>query len=117
MYHGTQDERAEMRRTVLRPPITDSQGSRPKKPIKNKGRKSGTKRRHPSEEEEDLGPQDPWKYPIVCTTYDIIIRDTSYLANLVPGRAWQFIVVDEGHRLKNMDCRHVLSFVGHHEGY
>jgi ATP-dependent DNA helicase len=110
MYHGTQEERAEMRRTVLRPPVLDGKAARPRKPLRGKGRKSTSSRKKAdSSDEEDLKDMDPWEYPVVCTTYDMIIRDTQYLANLVPNRAWQFIVVDEGHRLKNMDCRYVSS--------
>ncbi|PVF96711.1 hypothetical protein CPB86DRAFT_786641 [Serendipita vermifera] len=105
MYHGTQEERAEMRRTVLRPPVLDGKASRPRKPLRGKGRKSTSSRKKAESSDEDLKDMDPWEFPVVCTTYDIIIRDTQYLANLVPSRAWQFIVVDEGHRLKNMDCR------------
>jgi len=40
-------------------------------------------------------------FPVVLTTYDIIMRDRSYLQNY----DWGYIVVDEGHRLKNMDCK------------
>jgi ATP-dependent DNA helicase len=107
MYHGTQDERAELRRTVLRPPALDGKAARPRKPLRGRGRKSTSKKKMEEEEEEEepLRDLEPMEFPIVCTTYDMIIRDTQYLANLVPDRAWQFIVVDEGHRLKNMDCR------------
>lgn len=41
------------------------------------------------------------RFPVVLTTYDIIIKDRTYLARY----PWGFIVVDEGHRLKNMDCK------------
>ena len=41
------------------------------------------------------------KFPVVLTTYDIIIKDRAHLARY----PWGFIVVDEGHRLKNMDCK------------
>ena len=41
------------------------------------------------------------KFPVVLTTYDIIIKDRVHLARY----PWGFIVVDEGHRLKNMDCK------------
>lgn len=102
MYHGTQEERAEMRRTVLLPPV-EGDGERPKKPLRGKG----SKRKSTvidADKKEWKNPR-PMEFPVVCTTYDMIIRDAAYLSNLVPGRPWQFIVVDEGHRLKNMDCR------------
>ncbi len=41
------------------------------------------------------------KFPIVCTSYEICMRDKKYLANY----HWRFIVVDEGHRLKNFNCK------------
>ncbi|KAG8834721.1 hypothetical protein FRC18_001586 [Serendipita sp. 400] len=109
MYHGTQEERAELRRTVLLPPATESD-NRPRKPLRGKARMSTTR-------DKEARPRKPEEFPIVCTTYDMIIRDTQYLANLVPNRPWQFIVVDEGHRLKNMDCRlmrEIKSFPSEH---
>ncbi|KAL5513905.1 hypothetical protein ACEPAG_2666 [Sanghuangporus baumii] len=41
------------------------------------------------------------KPPVVVTTYEIIIRDRKYLEKYT----WSFIAVDEGHRLKNMNCK------------
>lgn len=41
------------------------------------------------------------KPPIVVTTYEMIIKDAKYLAKC----KWGHIIVDEGHRLKNMDCK------------
>ena len=40
-------------------------------------------------------------FPIVVTTYDIIMRDRAHLQHY----DWGYIVVDEGHRLKNLDCK------------
>src|SRR6266508_3035765 len=40
-------------------------------------------------------------FPVVLTTYDIITRDRSHLQHY----DWGYIVVDEGHRLKNLDCK------------
>lgn len=40
-------------------------------------------------------------FPIVITTYEMIIKDRAHLANY----NWGYIVVDEGHRLKNIDCK------------
>ncbi|KAJ7877905.1 SNF2 family N-terminal domain-containing protein [Mycena olivaceomarginata] len=39
-------------------------------------------------------------FPVVITTYDLIIKDRT----LIGGIPWSYIVVDEGHRLKNMNC-------------
>ncbi|KAL9599958.1 MAG: hypothetical protein Q9219_003520 [cf. Caloplaca sp. 3 TL-2023] len=41
------------------------------------------------------------RFPVVCTSYEICMRDKKYLANY----RWKFIVVDEGHRLKNFNCK------------
>lgn len=41
------------------------------------------------------------KFPVVCTSYEISMRDKKYLAAI----PWKFIVVDEGHRLKNFNCK------------
>ena len=40
-------------------------------------------------------------FPIVLTTYEMIIKDRVHLARY----NWGYIVVDEGHRLKNLDCK------------
>lgn len=40
-------------------------------------------------------------FPVVVTTYEVAMREASSLSRL----EWQYIVVDEGHRLKNMNCR------------
>ncbi len=41
------------------------------------------------------------RFPVVCTSYEICMRDKKYLASY----PWKFIVVDEGHRLKNFNCK------------
>ena len=38
---------------------------------------------------------------VVITSYDIILRDTSYIMS----KDWKFLIVDEGHRLKNINCK------------
>jgi ATP-dependent DNA helicase len=86
MYHGHPDHRAELRATRLQPPSKDDIGS-----DKRTGRKSATSGNSTS------------TFPVVVTTYEICMRDQKYLSNF----KWKFIVVDEGHRLKNFDCRYV----------
>lgn len=41
------------------------------------------------------------EFPVVCTTYEISMNDRSKLS-WVP---WRLITIDEGHRLKNLNCR------------
>lgn len=41
------------------------------------------------------------KFPIVVTSYEIIMNDRKFLQKYM----WKYIVVDEGHRLKNLNCR------------
>ncbi|KAK9468494.1 P-loop containing nucleoside triphosphate hydrolase protein [Lipomyces arxii] len=64
LYHGTPEERAEMRQNFLFKKI-DS------------------------------------KFPIVVTSYNIIMNDQQFLRKL----QWKYIIIDEGHRIKNMNCR------------
>ncbi len=64
LYHGTKDERAEIRA----------------KRFKNPGSPD---------------------FPIVVTSYEICMNDRKFLDKF----GWTFLVIDEGHRIKNMDCR------------
>ncbi|OQS01190.1 hypothetical protein ACHHYP_01742 [Achlya hypogyna] len=41
-------------------------------------------------------------FPVIITSYEVIIRDASSFTNL--GYVWKFMIIDEGHRLKNMNC-------------
>ncbi|KAK7753648.1 putative ATPase [Diatrype stigma] len=41
------------------------------------------------------------QFPIVCTSYEMVLRDHSSLSKI----DWAFIVVDEGHRMKNADAK------------
>ncbi|KAF9066436.1 SNF2 family N-terminal domain-containing protein [Rhodocollybia butyracea] len=119
MYHGTPAERATLRRDVLRIDLlptkkeenADSEPSAESKPGRGRrkggrggARKSAPKAKKADEEEELLTPeqyQRACKFPVVITTYEMIIKDRVQLA----GYNWGYIVVDEGHRLKNLDCR------------
>lgn len=54
-----------------------------------------------SARQSDHEEEDPYaSFPIVVTTYEMIIKDRVHLAKF----NWGYIVVDEGHRLKNLDC-------------
>ena len=39
--------------------------------------------------------------PVLVTSYEICMRDQKYLFN----RSWKYLVVDEGHRIKNLNCK------------
>ncbi|RMD41265.1 hypothetical protein DV735_g3879, partial [Chaetothyriales sp. CBS 134920] len=45
--------------------------------------------------------QGAFEFPVVVTSYEICMNDRKFLA----GYQWRYIIVDEGHRLKNMNCR------------
>ncbi|KAG5643984.1 hypothetical protein DXG03_009274 [Asterophora parasitica] len=95
MYHGTPAERAELRRTVmaLERPKAKSK-AKGKTPLKKPVRRRGAEDEHNEEEEVS-------SFPVVITTYEMIIKDRMHLVHY----NWGYIVVDEGHRLKNLDCK------------
>lgn len=64
LYHGSKQEREEIRRKQLRNP-----GSA--------------------------------EFPVICTSYEICMNDRKFLAHY----GWKFIIIDEGHRIKNLNCR------------
>ncbi|KAG6258027.1 hypothetical protein E4U24_003513 [Claviceps purpurea] len=41
------------------------------------------------------------KFPVVCTSYEMILRDQHNLSRI----QWEFIIIDEGHRMKNADAK------------
>ncbi|KAI8075510.1 SNF2 family N-terminal domain-containing protein [Thamnidium elegans] len=41
------------------------------------------------------------EFPVIVTSYEIVMNDRKFLQKY----NWKYIVVDEGHRLKNMNCR------------
>ncbi|KAH7324661.1 SNF2 family DNA-dependent ATPase [Stachybotrys elegans] len=41
------------------------------------------------------------KFPVVCTSYEMVLRDQSNLSRI----NWEFIIIDEGHRMKNADAK------------
>ena len=41
------------------------------------------------------------KFPVVITSYEILMRDRVFLQNY----RFKYVIVDEGHRLKNFDCK------------
>lgn len=49
----------------------------------------------------------PGKFNVLLTTYEYVTRPKD--ANALRKTEWEYIVVDEGHRLKNHDCKLVKS--------
>jgi len=41
------------------------------------------------------------RFPVVCTSYEMVMRDHSSLSKI----NWEFIIIDEGHRMKNFDSK------------
>lgn len=41
------------------------------------------------------------EFPVVVTSYEISMRDRKFLDKF----GWTFLVIDEGHRIKNLDCQ------------
>ena len=40
-------------------------------------------------------------FPVIVTSYEIVIADSKLLQRY----KWKYVVVDEGHRLKNFNCK------------
>jgi len=76
LYHGSQAERQELRSKHLGETHTITGIFAEPKRVKN----------------------------IFVTSYEIAINDRAFLRKS-PSNPWRYIVVDEGHRLKNMHCR------------
>lgn len=62
---------------------------------------------HGSKQERETIRNEQFKYPgtaafpVVVTSYEICMNDRKFLTNF----GWKFIIIDEGHRIKNMNCR------------
>jgi len=39
--------------------------------------------------------------PVVCTSYEVAMRDCKSIMSM----HWKLMIVDEGHRIKNAQCR------------
>lgn len=42
-----------------------------------------------------------WSQPAVCTSYEVAMQDRQFLMSM----HWKYLIVDEGHRIKNSQCR------------
>lgn len=47
-------------------------------------------------------------FPVIITSYEIIMNDKAYLEAF----RWKFIIVDEGHRIKNLNCKLIKTLKG-----
>lgn len=100
MYHGNQDQRAELRATRLQAPVHSGVGN-----VRENVYRKGKKRPASAQYKFKRGTNTTETFPIIVTTYEICINDQKHLS----GFEWKFIVVDEGHRLKNLDCKYVTG--------
>ncbi|XP_038074784.1 lymphocyte-specific helicase-like isoform X2 [Patiria miniata] len=48
--------------------------------------------------------------PVVVTSYEIVMIDRKHLS----GHLWKYIIVDEGHRIKNLNCRLIRELKMYH---
>lgn len=60
----------------------------------------GTKEERETIRRKRLGKVDE-SFPVVVTSYEIVMNDRKFLQRYL----WKYIIVDEGHRLKNLNCR------------
>ncbi|RKP10548.1 SNF2 family N-terminal domain-containing protein, partial [Thamnocephalis sphaerospora] len=44
---------------------------------------------------------DPDTFPVIVTSYEMVMNDRKHLEKF----AWKYIIVDEGHRIKNLNCK------------
>lgn len=50
-------------------------------------------------------------YSVVLTTFDYVIKDRTYLQRI----KWAYIIVDEGHRMKNHNCKLSTTLSQHYD--
>ena len=84
LFHGTKDERMDIKAELCGLNDVSFGAGR---------RKSGGEDMHTIKD----GPT----FPIIVTSYEMAICEVNFLRRF----SWKYIVVDEGHRLKNKDCR------------
>ncbi|KAL7419963.1 putative ATPase [Cryptotrichosporon argae] len=100
MYHGTPEHRAHLRATRMQAPAGSGVGNVRQGAAVRTSKASGRKSL-PALGTGARAANTPQSFPIIITTYEICIKDRNFLN----GFQWKFIVVDEGHRLKNLDCK------------
>eukprot|EP00898_Chlorokybus_atmophyticus_P006098 jgi/Chlat1/648/Chrsp103S00966 len=55
--------------------------------------------------------RDGSNFNVVVTHYDLIMRDKAFLSKI----QWHYIIIDEGHRLKNHECQLARALAGAYE--
>ena len=81
LYHGTVQEREQLRR----------------KHFSGDGRAGSAS----SKKGKGKAPLDEPLQPVMVTSYEICMKDQRFLM----CKNWKFLVVDEGHRIKNLNCK------------
>lgn len=56
-----------------------------------------------------MSDQGKFEFPVVVTSYEICMNDKKFLGNY----QWRYIIVDEGHRLKNMNCKLIKELMSY----
>ncbi|KAG8981788.1 hypothetical protein FRB90_006988, partial [Tulasnella sp. 427] len=114
-YHGPPEHRRELVRTRMALPTdlnssaaSSPAGSRASTPtVVGGGKKSKGKKAPPSKAPRaaalaaEKSGQTKATFPVVLTTFEMVIRDR----NVLNKYAWSFVIIDEGHRLKNMESK------------
>eukprot|EP01027_Heterolobosea_sp_BB2_P013449 GEZU01019409.1.p1 GENE.GEZU01019409.1~~GEZU01019409.1.p1 ORF type:complete len:709 (+),score=260.56 GEZU01019409.1:758-2884(+) len=90
MYHGSKDERNQLRLKYF------SAYNEPRSAKKATGKGAKGKANSKKQQEAEKN-----KWNVLITSYEISILDRKYLDKF----KWKYLIVDEAHRLKNMNCR------------
>lgn len=97
LYHGSKDERNHLRAERMAPPEDDPKAWLGKPVNKRNNKRNNLK----SNLTAWTSTNTKETFPVVVTSYEIVMNDRQYLSQY----AWSYIVVDESHRLKNLECK------------
>jgi ATP-dependent DNA helicase len=115
-YHGSPSDRAKLRKTKMQLPETwlDASNQTPtakedtSKDENESDTSSGASLTLKSSKSQQRGKgggkvvgNTQETFPVILTTYELIIKDRVHLN----GMGWHYVIVDESHRLKNMNCK------------